>query len=300
MFKQKFKEKTKKQKILTALCAFVLIFLSLALVLGILNALFADGEWTLWSSYRYDETGYSVGSSTVPSDRITSIDVDWIDGSVELVVCQDALLSITEQAEGELAENAKLRWSLGADRSVFSVKYRKSAAFLGFGGGGDGKKLTVRIPETMLEQLASVKVNAKDASVRLDGIAAESLAITTHSGAVTLAGGTYKDIAVSTRSGEIKADTAAGGILSFTSRKGSVTLSDAVNAVAITLASEEGSVELSLPEPTGFALFLSCEAGKFVTDRALIPIETGYAYGDGGTRVSLSSEEGAVRLYTRK
>lgn len=156
-------------------------------VVGVLNALVADGEWSLgWSDYRYDESRYEIGEGSIPFTEITRIDVDWIDGEVEIVPCQDTYPSITEKADNELPDSAKLRWSVSEDGKTLSVKYRKSSWFFSLGSGSRNKKLILRIPERMLAQMTEIDVEVESASVTVTNINVPKLEISTETGDVTL------------------------------------------------------------------------------------------------------------------
>lgn len=156
-------------------------------VVGILNALVADGEWSLgWSDYRYDESGYEIGEGSIPFTDITNIEVDWVDGAVEIVPCQDTYPSVTESADGELPESAKLRWRVSADGKTLSIKYRKSSWFFSVGSGNRNKRLTLRIPEHMLAQITELDVETDSASVTVTDINVQKLDISTETGNVTL------------------------------------------------------------------------------------------------------------------
>lgn len=180
--KQLLENRKKWEKICTAIGGVVVGLFLIAVVVGVLNALVADGGWNIgWSTYRYDETGYEIGGASIPSKSVTNIDIDWIDGDVEMVLCKDAFISITEVYEGEIAESEYLRYRLSEDKSSLSIKYRKSAAFVGFGKNVE-KKLIVRIPEAFIAQLETVSVNSKSADVVLDGVTAKTLSVTTKRG----------------------------------------------------------------------------------------------------------------------
>ena len=70
-----------------------------AILLGVLNGLVGKGEWNLgWTNYRYDDTAYDVGEGSIAAPNVEKIDLDWIDGNVRVVLCQDAYISITEAA----------------------------------------------------------------------------------------------------------------------------------------------------------------------------------------------------------
>lgn len=185
MLKGWIQNQTRPKKVLLLIGVLLVGVLILAVIVGTLNVFVGDGEWSLWSTYRYDETGYLIGSASIGSDRVTSIEIDWIDGEVEIVLCEDALISITEEYEGELAENTYVRHKLDNNGTSLSVKYCASSAFLGFGSGGEDKKLTVRIPVDYLDQLESLTVNTKSADVKLEGIMARSLSVTTNRGDIT-------------------------------------------------------------------------------------------------------------------
>lgn len=186
MLKKLFQDQKKWQKICTVIGAIVVGLVLLAVIVGILNGLIAKGEWEIgWSSYRYDETGYEIGGSSIPSKSVQHIDIDWIDGEVEIILCDDAFISITEAYEGELAEKDLMRYRLSEDLSTLSVKYRKSAAFVGIGGGAD-KKLTVRVPKSFIGQIATITVNARSADVLVDGVSAQALSVTTKRGDIEI------------------------------------------------------------------------------------------------------------------
>ena len=177
--------KIKKALIVTAI---VLAALAVGgVVVGILNALVADGAWSLgWSDYRYDESGYEIGEGSIPFTDITNIEVDWVDGAVEIVPCQDTYPSISEKADGELPESAKLRWRVSEDGKTLSIKYRKSSWFFAVGSGNRNKRLTLRIPERMLAQITEIDVEADSAAVTVTDIDVQKLEISTETGNVTL------------------------------------------------------------------------------------------------------------------
>ena len=102
-----------------------------AVILGVLNALVGKGKWTFgWTDYSYDDADYEVGDGSIPATRITSIDLDWIDGNVRIIACKDAFLSLTESTDSELTEASRVRWQVN-ELGELSIKYRKSSFFLG-------------------------------------------------------------------------------------------------------------------------------------------------------------------------
>ena len=176
----------KKVSIVLSIAAGALI--ACAILFGILNATVGDGQWTLgWNDYRYDDEGYEVGSGSIPVNRITGIEIDWIDGDLQIVSCQDTYPSISERtADGSaLPESAQVRWRVDEDGRL-SVKYRKSSWFFGFGKRDRDKSLILRIPEKMLDGVQSIDVTVVSTDVTVTDLFADRIAVESKSGEVSL------------------------------------------------------------------------------------------------------------------
>ena len=93
----------KLKRVLTILGITIGASLAVAILIGILNALVANGTWSFgWSDYRYDESGYEVGEGSVFSDDLTTLSIDWIDGEVRIVSCGDQYISLSETSDEKL------------------------------------------------------------------------------------------------------------------------------------------------------------------------------------------------------
>ncbi len=157
-----------------------------AILLGVLNGLVGKGEWNLgWTNYRYDDSAYRTGEGTIPAPAVESIDLDWIDGSVTVVICQDAYISVSESAPAELTEKTQLHWFVSEDGKTLSIKYRGSSSF--FGTNKDKEKdLILRIPEKQIGQLKNLNINAVSSNVTVSNIIIENINVQTASGSVTI------------------------------------------------------------------------------------------------------------------
>ena len=157
-----------------------------AILLGVLNGLVGKGEWNLgWTNYRYDDSAYRTGEGTIPAPAVESIDLDWIDGSVTVVICQDAYISVSESAPAELTEKTQLHWFVSEDGKTLSIKYRGSSSF--FGTNKDKEKdLILRIPEKLIDQLKTLNINAVSSNVTVSNIIIDNIDIKTTSGNVTI------------------------------------------------------------------------------------------------------------------
>ena len=157
-----------------------------AILLGVLNGLVGKGEWNLgWTNYRYDDSTYKVGEGSIAAPNVDSIDLDWIDGNVSVVICQDAYTSITESAPADLTDKTRVHWSVSEDGKSLSIKYRASSSF--FGTNKDKEKdLILRIPEKLLGQLKNLNINAVSSNVNISNIIVDNIDIKTALGDVNL------------------------------------------------------------------------------------------------------------------
>jgi hypothetical protein len=155
-----------------------------SILLGILNGLIGKGEWNLgWTNYRYDDSAYTTGEGTIRAPYLERIDLDWIDGNVTVVICQDSYISVSETAPAELTEKTQLHWFVSEDGKSLSIKYRGSSSF--FGTTKDkNKDLILRIPEKMVEQLQTLSINTISANVTVVDTPIQNTEVQTQSGNV--------------------------------------------------------------------------------------------------------------------
>ena len=157
-----------------------------AILLGVLNGLVGKGEWNLgWTDYRYDDSVYKAGEGSIATPNVEHIDLDWIDGNVKVLLCQDAYISITETAPAELSENTRVHWCVSEDGKTLSIKYRASSSF--FGANKDkNKDLILRIPEKLIGQIDTLSINAVSSNVTVSDIIVDNIEVQTASGNVNV------------------------------------------------------------------------------------------------------------------
>ena len=291
----------KRKRLMTAIGYVVVIGLVAAIVLGVMNGLIADGEWSFgWSSYRYDETGYEIGSGTVPTRSITSLEIDWIDGEVQVLLCDDTYISVTEDAGGATADSAFLRHRVLDDGKTLSIKYRKSAAFLGCGGSGLHKNLVVRIPRSMAN-LQSLTLRSEASVIKISDISAQSVSVTSRSGSVTLSGGEFGTLSVSTTSAPVTVDASVSGSAAISTKGGNISFATKLSPSKIDLNTKKGNAVLVLPENCGYTLTVDADMNKFACDQSLTEKADGtYLYGGGECAVNLTVPKGTISVSTQK
>ncbi len=188
----------------------------LAVLVGVLNALVGGGEWTFgWNAYRYDDSGYTVGDGTVYAQELAELDIDWIDGKVEIVICQDAYASVSERVTGDVSESSRMRFRVSEDGRTLSVKYLAPSTF--FGGVENKKKdLIVRIPEKMLPQMEALRLKVVSSEVAVEAIPFSRISVEGVSGSVALG--------IDARTEEISVVTVGGSVTLFATGEPSFTL----------------------------------------------------------------------------
>ena len=176
-----------KNKKIIKYAAFIIGGLILgAILLGVLNGLIGKGEWNLgWTNYRYDDSAYHKGQGTIPAPALEKIELDWIDGNVTVIICQDAYVSVSESAPAELTEKTQLHWFVSEDGKTLSIKYRGSSSFWGRTKNKD-KDLILRIPEKLVGQLQTLNINVVSSNVIVSNIVVDNIDVKTASGNVTI------------------------------------------------------------------------------------------------------------------
>ena len=217
----------------------ILLLCTGAVVTGVLNALIADGQWSFgWSDYQYDDSGYSLGEGSVGVKTITEIDLDWIDGNVRVIVCDDTYISFTEKAPSNLTDDSRVHWKVSEDGKTLSIKYRASSKFFG-SGENKNKDLILRIPRKMMEQMSLIKINGVTSVISAEGILA-------------------KEITVTSSFGDVNAIDCVCQTLSLTAKRANVTFDGEIGKVA-NITVSQGDVTLRLPATASFALQMEGE-----------------------------------------
>ena len=287
------------KKIGTFACAVIGVLIVAAIVIGILNALVADGKWTFgWRDYRYDEEGYRIGEGSIPATDVRRIEVDWIDGSVTVVACQDRYPSVTEVVENELPESAQVRWRVSEDGTL-SIKYRKSSWFFAVGSGNREKGLILRIPEKMMESLEVLDIEGVSTNVTVTDIHAESLVFSSVSGWLLTKNCSFDTASLASESGEVSLGADVAGSVSISTKYGKVTLESAVTPSAVSISTKSGDVRLALPADASFSFEWSGK-GSVTSDLPCTHEGSTYRISTGAYTYSITSKSGDLSVVEKK
>lgn len=239
--------------------------------------------------------GYVSETFSVEPARVREIEVDWLGGSVMVVLTDDDSLSFAEMAYQDVPEEQRLSYALDGDTlriHFFGDAYR---------GSYDGEKyLDVGLPRELVSagHFEEIKVETTDAytivgadvsgriklstvggDARVMGATCPTVEIETVNGSVGVVDGTWGKIELSTVSGAIELagdaesaeiETASGkvdiagalGALDFESVSGDLILATE-RALRLDAETESGSIYLTLPAQDGFTLDYETKSGAF-------------------------------------
>lgn len=213
------------------------------LILGLLIALFflpGIGPINIFTGgvYRYaDAADYTAGAKEFSADDLHALDIDWIDGAVELLPSEDGKIHVKESSSFSLEETDKQVHTRVAEGTLF-IRYAVSGKRV----SSLRKTLTVRIPEGL--SLRSASINAISAPLGLTSLSAEKAAFSTTSGEIRLETIRATSLVAETTSGSITLSGVSANTLKLESTSGGMTLSG-VNTETLDLDSTSGTMTLT-------------------------------------------------------
>ncbi len=295
----------KKKAIFTIVaCSIAALFLTAVLAVGLAGGGFGPGsfDWRAESAAAKPGTANQYEYTWDPAEtEVTGLDVEWIDGTVDLKVGSGSVIRITESADRRLKENEKLK--LSCSGGTLKIKWKDELISLSLFQNGR-KNLTVEVPEEVAEGLeelecttASGKITASGFTARvmdftstsgeldLSGLSGEEGEISSASGAVTLKNAALSGrLAATTTSGSLKLEEVRSEETELESVSGAVSYSgkasrfkaDSISAAVraeftdcpekVEMESVSGSLTVAIPENDGFEVKYDSISGKFSSD----------------------------------
>lgn len=312
----------KKSAVIRIVCySVVVILLAVLLIMGI------SGRWNngffsfnlIGGSYYSDADKYQAGSAEIDGNAVTDLDVDWMDGQVNIEVYDGNTVKISEKSSKKLEEKEQLHYYNKNGRLM--IQYRESSRkVLNFGGYDYNKELTIKIPAKTAEEMGYIGVDTVSSDIRITGISGDKFNIDTTSGSVELNRCKASQIFVDTTSGdlsctgvsaekEFNADTVSGKIdvegsirrFNADSISGSIKLSSAVCPEQVSTDTVSGSATLLIPENEGFRFEKDTVSGSFESDFEISFRDERGTYKDGGDGASFRFESvsGSIKIKKR-
>lgn len=231
--------------------------------------------------------GYVSETFSVEPARVREIEVDWLGGSVMVVLTDDDSLSFAEMAYQDVPEEQRLSYALDGD--TLKIDFCRSGHLL---SSSPEKQLVLSIPRGLT--LEKFEADTTAAAVNVTGLHTQTVDISTVSGGVDLAAEAY-EIDISTTGGCAAVD-ADFYQLDFSAVSGSLTLT-MQRAAEVDAETTSGGVTIHLPPSSyGFALDFETVSG---TPEIAFDANGGdghWTYGDKASTLTVDSASGNLSL----
>lgn len=231
--------------------------------------------------------GYVSETFSVEPARVREIEVDWLGGSVMVVLTDDDSLSFAEMAYQDVPEEQRLSYALDGD--TLKIDFCRSGHLL---SSSPEKQLVLSIPRSLT--LEKFEADTTAAAVNVTGLHTQTVDISTVSGGVDLAAEAY-EIDISTTGGCAAVD-ADFYQLDFSDVSGSLTLT-MQRAAEVDAETVSGGVTIHLPPSSyGFALDFETVSG---TPEIAFDANGGdghWTYGDKASTLNIDTASGNLSL----
>lgn len=231
--------------------------------------------------------GYVSETFSVEPARVREIEVDWLGGSVMVVLTDDDSLSFAEMAYQDVPEEQRLSYALDGD--TLKIDFCRSGHLL---SSSPEKQLVLSIPRGLT--LEKFEADTTAAAVNVTCLHTQTVDISTVSGGVDLAAEAY-EIDISTTGGCAAVD-ADFYQLDFSAVSGSLTLT-MQRAAEVDAETVSGGVTIHLPPSSyGFALDFETVSG---TPEIAFDANGGdghWTYGDKASTLNIDTASGNLSL----
>lgn len=231
--------------------------------------------------------GYVSETFSVEPARVREIEVDWLGGSVMVILTDDDSLSFAEMAYQDVPEEQRLSYALDGD--TLKIDFCRSGHLL---SSSPEKQLVLSIPRGLT--LEKFEADTTTAAVNVTGLHTQTVDISTVSGGVDLAAEAY-EIDISTTGGCAAVD-ADFYQLDFSAVSGSLTLT-MQRAAEVDAETVSGGVTIHLPPSSyGFALDFETVSG---TPEIAFDANGGdghWTYGDKASTLTVDTASGNLSL----
>ena len=267
-----------------------------------------------------DDTGEIVVSenATVPASSIEKIKIDWVAGSVNLVVGSGSDIVFYETSSRELTDRQKMRYSV-SDSGTLKIRYCEDLEsifnWVSVDANMPSKELTMEVPASLIGLLKDVEADSVSADINLTGVYGTKTEIDTVSGRITCIDVTTDDLEMDTTSGEVITQNASAETVSVDNVSGSVRLSGTFDRIDVDTVSGEtsldcasvpskievdgvsGNISVSLPETAGFTASLDSVSGSINCDFPGTLGDDRVTVGDGSLNIRCNTVSGNLVIH---
>lgn len=282
-----------------------LVLLSLSLIL--ILSLFSCSGYRIKYIYP-DGDNYTFGNTTV-SDKIKNIEVDWLDGSVNIKYSNKNVIDVYEPDEEKYASEQCLHWWVDGD--TLRIQFSASLMIEPF---IHRKDLILTLPEDL--SLSKLRINTTSADIIGNYLKADDIEMTATSGDIDIICEQVNRTRIESTSGKIKAShtgscdefiiesTSGDSELSFekigkldvATTSGDVLASFKKAPEKLEIDTTSGNVTVKVPKDSGFTSVFDTLSGKFECN---IPAKKNghkYTAGDGSAQFEINTTSGNAKI----
>lgn len=227
---------------------------------------FSGGMDGVFSAHDWDNEYSESGEYAVSAEGISSLDIAWIAGGVDITPYNGEVISFSETSREDLSARSALRY--GVEDGTLYIQYCRSDA-----NDLPAKELTVLVPESLASGLGELSVSSISAAVDISGLEAGTARLSTISGSVFYSG----------RADILYVSTISGGVRLAPDATPQNILADTVS----------GNVELALSDED-WTLNFSTASGAFTSD---FPGVSSSGGGKGPNDIHVSTTSGDLSLH---
>ena len=309
-----------------ALCICAGLFLA-----GRIASSFTDSQTnTDTNKYRDLKNPYSEdGSYSVKANDLKELTIDWISGSVTIVLTDGDVIRIQETADKTIKERDALRYGISAD------KLRIQACRKNHPGRLPRKDLVVSLPRSLADQLRECEIDTVSASVSAAGLHLDELEVNTVSGKVELSNmiaeeagidtvsgpvilldsqvsslrmdsvsgmmkvsGSVKKIKVSSVSGPLECNADACNDIRANTLSGTVDFILVKTPDKMSVDTSSGDIRIALPTDTSCSIQMDTMSGKLYLNGEAVGAKQ-LTLGEGEAQFDIDSMSGSVFIRTK-
>ena len=236
---------------------------------------------------------YTAGSGSV-AGAVTELEIDWIDGNVEIVYGDVENVTFSETSSTTLtAENTLQYWLENTTLHIKFAKAKKWASINSY----PKKDLKVLLPASLA--LNKLDVEAVDTNVKIDNITIGDVEIETVDGAVNAyLVGTTRELSVNTVEGDITVNAEAVTDFDIETVGAEVYVESVTAPTSGSFEAVGGSLTLALyDDVAGFTFDMDGFGGDFISNDFLTTEqEDCYVYGNGACQYEAETVGGNVTI----
>lgn len=281
--------------------------LVLILVLSLTGYISIPRIYSIFGSSVYypDSKLYTVGGGSVSIRDISSVEIDWIAGDVEIAVYEGREIKFSESSLFDMRPNEEMRYLV--KNGKLTIRFCAPGRLF-----ERPKSLTVYIPEDYKPD--KIAVDTASASVDALDLKALEIKLETVSGSITASGIESGSLSLETVSGKItgvectaetlKTDSVSGSIncegnfirVDSESVSGGITIAPGEDVLRIRAETVSGGVRIELPENIGFTAGYSSVSGDFSCDFQVVTDKKTVTHGNGETQINLETVSGNIKI----